>query len=203
MKTCTLGYLSEKVDRDTRTLWRYWQKEEMPRQILDEIAKELDVSFYYLTGSEHAFYKILLEDDDFKESLEKQLTPENYPYFRNYEHTASFENYDEYIELLLSRHQVSRTMYAEMSVRDRLHMLKDIEDAITNVLSSYYKEDALGFSSNEEFAFGLYSTINNYYIAAFEQFNIDFTGYGETDEAELDRKYEAFRKASDEGKFDF
>lgn len=44
--------------------------------------------------------------------------------------------------------------------------------------------------------------LNDINIAAYEQFDLDLTGYGETDEAEFARKYQAFSEACDKNTFD-
>ena len=126
------------IGRSARQVWRYYEKGTMPEDILDNIGKALDVEVDYLRGKydeESITKKSLVEylGEDFKDYL---LDPNRHPYNRQKDPLVIF---NQFYDTLFEAYDISDKELSALDDRTRLQMMKDIDSAITDILSRYYE----------------------------------------------------------------
>lgn len=139
-----LGTIEGGVGWSDKTIRRARKREEISAELLDALAKRLDVAPDYLTGKyARDFSKLFPEPFDAESTaiLERMLAPERFPYLMSQNRT---DLYDRYIDGILMLHDISFRQYSEMSADSKRQFELDIERAICPVIRKYFRYDARG-----------------------------------------------------------
>lgn len=127
-----------------KTIRRSRKSGEISAELLDALAKRLDVAPDYLTGKYARDFSKLFPEPLYVEStaiLEGMLAPERFPYLMS-QHRADL--YDRYIDGILMIHDISFRQYSEMPADSKRQFKLDIERAVCSVIRKYFRHDAGG-----------------------------------------------------------
>lgn len=139
-----LGAIEGGVGWSDKTIRRARKRGEISAELLDALAKRLDVAPDYLTGKyARDFSKLFPEPLDAESTaiLEGMLAPERFPYLMSQHRT---DLYDRYIDGILMIHDISFRQYSEMPADSKRQFELDIERAVCPVIRKYFRHDARG-----------------------------------------------------------
>ena len=137
-----LGAIEGGVGWSDKTIRRARKSGEISAELLDALAKLLDVAPDYLTGKYAGdFSKLFPEPLDAESTaiLVAMLVPERFPYLMS-QHRADL--YDRYIDGILMIHDISFRQYSEMPDDSKRQFELDIERAVCPVIRKYFTHDA-------------------------------------------------------------
>lgn len=137
-----LGAIEGGVGWSDKTIRRARKSGEISAELLDALAKRLDVAPDYLTGKYAGdFSKLFPEPLDAESTaiLVAMLVPERFPYLMS-QHRADL--YDRYIDGILMIHDISFRQYSEMPDDSKRQFELDIERAVCPVIRKYFTHDA-------------------------------------------------------------
>lgn len=135
-----LGEAYEKIQRTEKTIRRCLDNGEMPLDLLDRIAKYLDVHPDYLSGVYHRKADEI-EDAYLRVLFHSFLNPEKYPYLLK---AKSEIGYTSYFENILNMNDISMEMFQTLPPTSRVMFRQELVVAILCVISKYFTQDALG-----------------------------------------------------------
>ena len=139
-----LGAIEGGVGWSDQTIRRARKSGEISAELLDALAKRLDVAPDYLTGKyARDFSKLFSEPLDAKSTaiLDGMLIPERFPYLMGQDRDNLF---DRYIDGILMIHDISFRQYLELSTDSKRQFELDIERAVCPVIRKYFKHDSRG-----------------------------------------------------------
>jgi hypothetical protein len=135
-----LGEEYEQIQRTERTIRRYIQKGEMPKDLLDRIAKYLDVTPEYLSG---VYDKDAgkIKNDVMRHRSKSKIKPEKHPYLlkakRDLGYAAYFEN-------ILTMNDISMKHFKALPAKERVLFHQEMIAAIVGVIARHFSHDSLG-----------------------------------------------------------
>lgn len=114
------------------------------KELLEAIAKYLDVEPDYLTGKyDERFSKLFPEprDEETERIFESMLAPEKFPY-----HDSQKKDllYDRFLDSVLMLHDISPRQMRELSEEKQRQFQLDMEMALCPVIQKYFNHDAKG-----------------------------------------------------------
>lgn len=135
-----LGEAYKEIQRTEKTIRRCLDEGEMPPDLLDNIAKYLNVHPDYLSGVyDQEADKI--EDAYLRHLYRKRINPENYPYLLK---AKSDIDYTTYFEDILTMNNITLEQYRTLPPEERVLFRQELVVAILEVISRHFSHDSLG-----------------------------------------------------------
>lgn len=144
-----LGNAYEEIERTEKTIRRCLDKGEMSPDLLDKIAKYLDVNTDYLSGVYDDAADCI--EDSFLQSMSRSfIKPEKYPYLLKAKKDIG---YSTYFENILIMNDISMELFHTLPPEERVLFRQEMTVAITQVISKHFTHDALGNNIAENLAY--------------------------------------------------
>ncbi|MDO5784065.1 MAG: hypothetical protein Q4P20_03260 [Eubacteriales bacterium] len=145
----TIQQLGKSVDEggvgwSEKTIRRAKHDGEIRHELLEALAKRLDVTSDYLAGEYDQFFEQIADGFNGKQKeayLKVMLAPERYPYHLGQNKTKL---YDAYMDGILMLHDIARRQYEELSPETQRQFALEIEQVVCPVISKYFDCDAMG-----------------------------------------------------------
>ena len=135
-----LGDAYDEIERTEKTIRRYLDKGEMPPDLLDKIAKFLNVHPDYLSGVYDA--KADRIEDAYLHSLfHSSINPEKYPYLLKARRDI---DYNSYFENILTMNNITMEHFRALLPMERVMFRKEMVVAILQVVAKHFTHDSLG-----------------------------------------------------------
>ena len=134
----------EGIGWSEKTIRRAKADGEINPEILEALAKQLDVAPDYLKGKYDHFYDVIADGFDEKQRgsyLKEMLDPGRYPYYMGKNQVKQKEGY---MDGILMLHGISNRQYDELSPEKRKAFQIDIERAVGAVIKKYFECDGRG-----------------------------------------------------------
>jgi len=143
------GKAYDAIERDEKTIRRYLDSGEMPPDLLDNIAKHLDVHPDYLAGVyDNKADKI---EDAFLWALSRSfIKPEKYPYILK---AKSDIGYKTYFENILTMNDISMALFKTLPPKERILFRQEMVVAILQVVAKHFSHDSMGNDLTEQLAY--------------------------------------------------
>lgn len=148
-----------------RTIRRSLSEKKMTPNLLDRIARYLDIDPSYLSGKYHREAN-LVENQDLKKHLLKRLNPHDYPYFRKVQDDQRKKPIIDFFERMFSLFDISYNQFSSLEIEKQFELQHDIFESIIPVLRKYFDEDGYGqkgLPNIYKIIFDLENFIDNYY----------------------------------------
>lgn len=157
-----LGAVKGGIGCDEKTIRRGLNDGEVSVEVMDLIARGLDIDPHYLSGKYHAEAE-KCPIPEVKKALLQQLRPEHYPYLfvQKRDRSDGRYLYDRYLENILVIHNISKAQFDAMPFEHQKEMQVELETAICKVLLRYFDKDAAGRDTYPEI-YHLQSDIEDY-----------------------------------------
>lgn len=144
-----LGEAYEQIGRTEKTIRRYLDCGEMPPELLNKIAKYLNIHPDYLSGvydtkADH------IENDYLRALAKSFIKPEKYPYLLK---AKSDLEYTSYFENILTMNNISMKQFNTLSPEERVLFRQELVVAILEVIEKHFVNDSLGNNLNDELAY--------------------------------------------------
>lgn len=139
-----LGSEEDGIGWSEKTIRRAKADGEINPEILEALAKRLDIDPDYLRGKYDHFYDLIADGFDEKQReiyLKEMLDPGRYPYYRG---KNQIKLYEGYMDGILMLHGISNRQYDELSPEKRKAFQIDIERAVGAVIEKYFECDGRG-----------------------------------------------------------
>lgn len=141
-----LGSKDDGIGWSEKTIRRAKADGKISPEILEALAKRLDIDPDYLRGKYDHFYDLIADGFEEKQReiyLKKMLDPGRYPYYRG---KNQIKLYEGYMDGILMLHGISNRQYDELSPEKRKAFQIDIERAVGVVIEKYFECDGRGQS---------------------------------------------------------
>jgi septum formation topological specificity factor MinE len=189
-----LGRAYSDIGRTEKTIRRCLQSGEMPPELLDVIAKYLNIHPDYLSGV-YDQQADRVTDDYLRRIAKSRIKPGKYPYILKESSDAlSEENYRQFFKDVLSINQISTQQFLTLPVEERVIFREEIVAAILEVINKHFKYNSLGESiaDNLGYALSMIGDMDNR-LAQMEGIFLDEPNFADFDDDELS-KWEAEMK---------
>lgn len=144
-----LGEAYEEIERTEKTIRRCLDNGEMPPNLLNKIAKYLDVHPDYLSGVYDD--KADRIEDAFLRAMSKSfIKPEKYPYLLK---AKSDIGYTTYFENILTMNDISMDLFHTLPPEERVLFRQEMVVAIMQVIAKHFTHDSLGNDTAETLAY--------------------------------------------------
>jgi len=156
-----LGAVEGGIGCDEKTIRRGLKDQQVTPDIMDRIARRLDVDPDYLSGKYHANAN-KIQVPEVRDIILRQLTPDRFPYLFVQQRDRSDGRYlyDRYLENILVIHNIAMHQFDELPFEHQKKMQVELETAICQVLLKYFDKDAAGRDTFPEI-YHLQSDIEN------------------------------------------
>lgn len=141
-----LGSKDDGIGWSEKTIRRAKADGKISPEILEALAKRLDIDPDYLRGKYDHFYDLIADGFDEKQReiyLKKMLDPGRYPYYIG---ANQIKLYEGYMNGILMLHGISNHQYDKLSPEKRKAFQIDIEKAVGTVIEKYFECDGRGQS---------------------------------------------------------
>ncbi|MCD8367157.1 MAG: hypothetical protein LUC48_03930 [Clostridiales bacterium] len=135
-----LGNAYEEIGRTEKTIRRCLDAGEMSPDLLNRIAKYLNVHPDYLSGK-YDEQADRIEDSYLRAMFKSFINPERYPYLLK---ARSDIEYKTYFENILNMNDISMEQFHELPPEERILFHKELVVAILEVISKHFTRNALG-----------------------------------------------------------
>lgn len=135
-----LGDAYDEIERTEKTIRRYLDKGEMPPDLLDKIAKFLNVHPDYLSGV-YDTKADRIENAYLHSLFQASINPEKFPYLLK---ARSDINYTSYFENILTMNNITMEQFRTLPPRDRITFRQEMVFAILQVVAKHFTQDSLG-----------------------------------------------------------
>ena len=139
-----LGSRDDGIGWSEKTIRRAKADGKISPEILEALAKRLDIDPDYLRGKYDHFYDLIaasLDEGQREIYLKEMLDPGHYPYYRG---KNQIKLYEGYMDGILMLHGISNRQYDELSPEKRKAFQIDIERAVGVVIEKYFECDGRG-----------------------------------------------------------
>lgn len=144
-----LGDAYDEIQRTEKTIRRCLDEGTMPPDLLDNIARHLDVHPDYLSGVydlkadriENAYLRFLFRSS---------ITPGKYPYLLK---ARSDIDYNSYFENILNMNNVTMEQFRTLPPMERIMFRQEMVFAIIQVIAKYFSHDSLGNDMADELSY--------------------------------------------------
>ncbi len=133
-----LGNAYEEIGRTEKTIRRCLDAGEMPPDLLERIAKYLNVHPDYLSGK-YDEQADRIEDSYLRAMYKSSIKPERYPYLLK---ARSDIEYTDYFENILTMNDISMEQFHALPPEERVLFRKELVVAILEVISKHFTQDA-------------------------------------------------------------
>ncbi len=144
-----LGEAYEEIERTEKTIRRCLDNGEMPPDLLNRIAKYLNVHPDYLSGV-YDDKADRMEDVFLRTMYKSFIKPEKYPYLLK---AKSDIEYTSYFENILIMNDISMDLYRTLPPEERILFRQEMVVAIMQVIAKHFTHDSLGNSTSETLAY--------------------------------------------------
>lgn len=141
-----LGEAYEQIERTEKTIRRYLDSGEMPSDLLDRIAKYLNVDPDYLSGV-YDDKADRIKDKHLRAHSKSFIKPQKYPYLLK---AKSKIDYVSYFENLLTMNDVSMKQFNTLPPEERVLFRQEMVIAILGVIAKHFTTDSLGNNLQDE-----------------------------------------------------
>ena len=148
LRNCSIRKLDDPtgekgIGRTEKTIRRALKEGKMTTDLLDNIARYLNVHPDYLAGvyDEQADS---IEDDYLREIIKRNITPDKYPYLLK---AVSDVDYYSYFENMLNLNGINIVDFKRLPSRERVLFHQEIQLAIFRVIAKHFDETSLGEST--------------------------------------------------------
>lgn len=148
-----LGEAYNEIGRTEKTIRVCLDSGEMSPDLLDNIAKYLNIHPDYISGIyDQQAEKI--EDDYLRMLFLKQIRPENYPYLlKEKNDILTPQAYNKFFKDILIMSNISLSQFNNLSVDKRIIFREEILVAILSVVNKYFSVNSLGNSIANELSY--------------------------------------------------
>lgn len=144
-KGVSIDQLALIVDRNKRTLYRYLKEESIPEDVLEDIARVLDVHPDFLSGVYDR--KAAQMDDRLLRLLYLYyVTPEKKPYLLKLQEDL---HYPIYFENILAMNGISMAQFKELEVKERIQFRWELSLSILKTIQQHFTTDRFGRKISE------------------------------------------------------
>ena len=152
LRNCSIRKLGEaydEIERTEKTIRRCLDSGEIPPDLLDKIAKYLNVHPDYLAGVyDRKTNKI---EDAYLRALSRSfIKPEKYPYILK---AKSDIGYTSYFEDILTMNDISMELFNTLPPEMRVLFRQEMVVAILRVIAKHFTHDALGNDLSEHLSY--------------------------------------------------
>ena len=154
------------IERTGRTIRRALKQGKMKTDLLDRIAKKIDVAPSYLSGEEYILHKSMIKKlyGNFEMSA---IRIEDYPYLK-----AEKSDYkiNDYLKNILMFYDISLSQYESFEFEKKIEFLHALDDAIVPILGCFFANDAFGRSTASSLLFNdiqIDSYTENHYLKMY------------------------------------
>ena len=143
LRNCSIRKLGEaydQIERTEKTIRRYLDNGEMPPELLNRIAKYLNVHPDYLSGIYDGVAD-RIEDAYVRSLFKSHIKPEKYPYLLK---AKSEIEYESFFENLLITNDISMEQFNTLPPEERVLFRQEMDIAILSVISKHFIADSLG-----------------------------------------------------------
>lgn len=112
----------------------------MPPDLLDKIARYLDVLPDYLAGAYHEKAD-RIEDPQLRALAHSRLVPDKFPYILK---SKSDIGYERYFEDILTMNDIKIETFKSLAPEERMLLRQEMAVAILQVLAQHFSHDSLG-----------------------------------------------------------
>lgn len=144
-----LGEAYEEIERTEKTIRRCLDAGEMPPDLLNRIAKHLNVHPDYLSGI-YDDKADRIEDDFLRSMYMSFIKPEKYPYLLKAKSDIGYTNY---FENILIMNDISIDLFHTLPPEERILFRQEMAVAIMQVIAKHFTHDSLGNSTSETLAY--------------------------------------------------
>ena len=141
-----LGEAYEQIGRTEKTIRRCLDDGKMPPDLLDRIAKYLNIHPDYLAGVYDDKLK-RIEDKDSRDFFKSFIKPGKYPYILKERDELHYESYFENI-LIMSK--ISIEQFNTLPTEERILLRQEMDVSILEVIAKHFKKNSLGESISDE-----------------------------------------------------
>lgn len=141
-----LGEEYEQIGRTEKTIRRCLDDGRMPPDLLDRIARYLNIHPDYLSGVYDDKLN-RMKDEDSREVFKSFIKPEKYPYILKAKDKL---NYVSYFEDILIMNNISMEQFNTLSAEERILFRQEMDVAILEVIAKHFKKNSLGKSVRGE-----------------------------------------------------
>lgn len=141
-----LGEAYEQVGRTEKTIRRCLNEGKMPPDLLDKIAKYLNVHPDYLAGI-YDDRADRIEDANLRAFVKSSIKLEKYPYILKAKDKL---NYVSCFEDILIMNNISMEQFNTLSAEERILFRQEMDVAILEVIAKHFKKNSLGKSVRGE-----------------------------------------------------
>lgn len=144
-----LGEAYDEIERTEKTIRRCLDNGEMPPDLLNRIAKHLNVHPDYLSGV-YDDKADRIEDVFLRAMYKSFIKPEKYPYLLK---AKSDIEYTSYFENILIMNDISMDLFRTLPPEERILFRQEMVVAIMQVIAKHFTHDSLGNSISEILAY--------------------------------------------------
>ena len=141
-----LGEAYDEINRTEKTIRRCLNNGEMPPDLLNSIARYLNIHPDYLAGVYDEKAKSI-QDEYLRKLYLSRIKPENYPYILK---ATKDIDYNRYFEDILIMNSITMEQFKTLPPVDRVLFRQEMVLAIFRVVSKYFPTDSLGNDTGEE-----------------------------------------------------
>lgn len=128
------------IGRTEKTIRRCLKSGQMPPELLNNIARYLNIHPDYLSGVyDEKADKI--EDSFLRQMYKRSITPEKYPYLLKAKSDIEYTNY---FENILTMNNISIDQFRSLPPEERIIFRQELVVAILKVIAKHFKKDSLG-----------------------------------------------------------
>ena len=141
-----LGRAYFEIGRTEKTIRRCLMSGEMPPDVLNGIAKYLDIHPDYLSGV-YDQQADRITDDNLRNLVKTRIVPERYPYILKESRDAlSEDNYNQFFKSILAINNISTKQFISLPITERIIFREEIIVAILSIINKYFMYNSLGES---------------------------------------------------------
>lgn len=148
LRNCSIRKLGEaydEIERTEKTIRRCLDSGKMPPELLEKIAKYLDVHPDYLAGV-YDDEADRIEDAYLRAMSKSFIKPERYPYLLKAKKDI---NYTTYFENILTMNDISMELFHTLPPLERVLFRQEMVVAIMQVIARHFPKDSLGNDTSE------------------------------------------------------
>lgn len=144
-----LGNAYDEIQRTEKTIRRCLDKGAMTPDLLDNIAKYLDVHPDYLSGI-YDQNADRIEDAYLSFLFRSSIKPEKYPYLLK---SRSNIDYNSYFENILTMNNITMEQFRTLPPMERIMFRQEMAFAILQVIAKHFSHDSLGNDMADELSY--------------------------------------------------
>jgi len=181
-----LGRADSVIGRTEKTIRRCLNSGEMPPEILNGIAKYLDIHPDYITGV-YDQQADRITDKYLRNMAKSRIQPERYPYILKKSNDAlSDDNYNQFFKYVLTINKISTKQFLSLPIEERVIFREEIITAVLSVIKKHFEYNSLGESTSDHLSYAesMIGDMDNR-LAQMEGITLDIPHFANFDDDEL------------------